>query len=298
MDVTDTWYFGFAKNKDYRQGGEPAAGDTIVNYTEQRVLRMISDLMRNPPGPAIDPQRVYVAGQSMGGTGSLAFAERYPNVFAAAYASQPVTDFRTSNINGFDWVSDAALKWGRPDLNLPISLEAPKGWADRLKKYNGVSIWDWQNLQLSLNPPPGNALRPRILDEMAPFSVVHEPDDPVINWATQGQPIYDILNRSLRSYSGMVSSGSCTQTNESNYPCHRWMYYTGFLPSLGPLGGINKYSWVPFWNLSVVKDETIPGFNNASENSAYPAQKGASFNRTIKVVFLLGPLGRCPHRPS
>ncbi|MDD5371461.1 MAG: prolyl oligopeptidase family serine peptidase, partial [Anaerolineaceae bacterium] len=245
IDVKDTWWFGFAQNKDYRTGGEPAAGDAVVNYTEQRLLRMVYDLMRNPPGPAVDANRVFVSGQSMGGTGSLALAERYPNVFAAAYASQPVTNFQTANIDKLDWVADAALKWGRPDLALPVRLDAPAGWADPLKKYDGVSAWDWQNLLLSLDPPAGGPMRERMQDDMAPFTVVHEPLDRVINWATQGQPAYTALNQSNQAYSGMVSSGGCVGGNEPNFPCHRWMYYVGLLPSVFPVGGANKFEWVP-----------------------------------------------------
>ena len=66
-DESDTWYFGFAEHHDYRLDGTVAAGDTIVNYTEQRVLRMLYDLEREPLGPAVDQERVYVIGQSMGG---------------------------------------------------------------------------------------------------------------------------------------------------------------------------------------------------------------------------------------
>ena len=41
LDESDTWYFGFARQHDYRQNPTVSAGDTIVNYTEQRVLRML-----------------------------------------------------------------------------------------------------------------------------------------------------------------------------------------------------------------------------------------------------------------
>ena len=92
VDQSETWWFGFAQNHDFRQGGEIASSDAIANYTEQRVLRMLRDLQRQPPGPPVDPNRLYVYGHSMGGSGTLALALRYPNVFAAACASQPMTD--------------------------------------------------------------------------------------------------------------------------------------------------------------------------------------------------------------
>jgi hypothetical protein len=58
VDQSETWWFGFAKTNDFRQGGEIAAGDVIVNYTEQRVLRMLRDLERQPPGAPVDANRV------------------------------------------------------------------------------------------------------------------------------------------------------------------------------------------------------------------------------------------------
>lgn len=100
VDVSETWFFGFARAHDYRRGDRPQAGDTVVNYTEQRVLRMIYDLLRRPPGPAADSDRVYAWGHSMGGSGALALALRYAHVFAAVMASEPMTDYRASGDGG------------------------------------------------------------------------------------------------------------------------------------------------------------------------------------------------------
>ena len=108
FDVSETWWFGFARDYDFRLGGRPGAGDTIANYTEQRVLRMIGDLIRTPVGPAVDSERIYVKGHSMGASGALALALRYPDVFAAAYASKPMTDYRQAG----GWIGSVAAKWG------------------------------------------------------------------------------------------------------------------------------------------------------------------------------------------
>lgn len=265
-DVTNTWYFGFARNHDYRQGGDVASGDVIVNYTEQRILRMVYDLMRNPPGPGVDSQRIYAAGQSMGGTGALAMAERYPNVFAATYASQPMTNFRN---NTQKWIDDARVKWGNSSLNLPISLNAPNGWAKPLEKYNGKGVWDWQNLQWSLTG--------RSADTMAPFGIIHSSLDTVIDYASQAKPIYSALNSSHRAYGGMVTgSAACFSSN-----CHEWMYYIGLPPSLAPLGG-GKYSWIPFQDLQVVKNESNLGFSNFSGNSPLHPGSTGTYAETLK----------------
>jgi pimeloyl-ACP methyl ester carboxylesterase len=263
QDESDTWYFGFARQHDYRKGGEVGAGDTIVNYTEQRVLRMLYDLERKPVGPAVDAQRVYVQGQSMGASGALAFAERYPNVFAAAYASQPTTNYLTAGVTTSDWVADVTIKWGRPELNLPIWSDAPNGWAAHLQKYNGVGVWDWQNYQE--NASATGSLSERLYDDMAPIGIIHGTSDHVVNWSTQGLPTYTAFNAGRRAWGGLV-------TNDDHY----WMYYAGLPPALAPLGS-NKYTWVPYWNLSVVKDETVPGLSNLSNNWA-----GVYYNYTIQ----------------
>lgn len=270
IDVTDTWYFGFAQSNDYRLQAEPDAGDVIVNYTEQRLLRILYDLMRDPPGPApVDPQRVYVAGQSMGGTGALAFAERYANVFAAAYASQPMTDFRTAGVTAQDWVPDASIKWGRPELNLPISISAPGGWADPLQKYNGTGAWDWQDLADSA---AATNLQSRLWDEMAPLGVVHGSNDHVVLWSTQGQPFYTAFNTGRRPWGGSITSHD-----------HQWEYFRGLPPSLADLGWTSIAPYRPFWNLKVIRDETVPGLSNLSGNSSIPpGGSGNIYNQTIK----------------
>jgi pimeloyl-ACP methyl ester carboxylesterase len=259
QDESDTWWFGFAQKHDYRTGGEVGAGDTIVNYTEQRVLRMLFDLERKPIGPAVDTERVYVDGQSMGATGALAFAERYPNVFAAAYASQPVADFLTAG----DTIHQPFVQWGNPDLNLPVLIDAPEGWATPLQKYNGVGVWDWQNYQENLSGT--GILSERLYDDMTPIGIVLGTNDHVINWSTQGPPTYAAFNASQRAWGGLVTDDD-----------HQWMYYIGMPPALAPLGSRNKYTWIPYWNFKVVKDETVPGFSNLSDDSI-----DENYNQTI-----------------
>lgn len=260
VDVSQTWYFGFAKNHDYRLGTEIEAGDVIANFTEQRVLRMIYDLERFPPGPEVDKQRIYVFGHSMGGSGSLAFAERYPNVFAAAYASQPITDYRTAGVTEQDWAADVALKWGSPGLNLPVSLSAPAGWAGHLQRYNGVGVWDWQNY-LAFASLPGLTQRQR--ENTAPFGIDHGIPDEVIIWATQGQPVYPALDAGRLAWAGAV-----TDTD------HEWANFLGLPPTMGN-------SQAPFWNFQVIREESVPGLSKLSGNAALPPDAPGSYNQTI-----------------
>lgn len=261
VDQTQTWYFGFARYHDFRTDIPIQPGDVIENYTEQRVLRMVADLMRYPPGPAVDPRRVYLAGHSMGGTGTLAMAQRYPNVFAAAYSGQPVTDFQAGPGIDANWTGDVAMKWGDPALNLPIAIDAPNQWADPLQKYNGTGVFDWQNLRSAFDP---QASPSRGADDMVPFGIDHGTIDEAVLFPTQGQPIYPLLAGSPRAWAGAV-----TET------AHEWSFFGWPLPGLG------KQQDAPFWNFQVVLNETVPGLSRLSGNLPGPPDAPTTYNQTI-----------------
>lgn len=259
IDQGETWFFGFAREHDYRAGGIPTPGNTIANYTEQRILRMLYDLMRDPPGPQVDPQRVYVYGGSMGGSGALAFALRYPQVFAAAYASEPMTDYATSGDGGgADWRNDVVPKWGRIAANLPVAIDAPNGWAAALQAYNGTGVWDWQDHQRNL--------RDRVADDMVPFGIAHGLADTTIEWPTQGAPVYAALLDARRAYGGAV-------TNDD----HTWLSFQGLPPSLGLTPSL-----VPFAGLRVVRDESVPGLGNSSADIGLAPGMPRGYNVTVR----------------
>jgi pimeloyl-ACP methyl ester carboxylesterase len=215
---------------------------------------MIYDLIRNPGGPMVDTNRIYINGHSMGGSGSLALALRYPNVFAAAYASKPMTNYRTDS----DWETDNVKpKWGNPEQNLPVLIEGPGDWADHLQVYNGTGVWDWQNHQAHLQNRQG--------DEMVPFGIVHGINDDNIRWDTQGRPAYTALNASRRAWGGLVTD------NE-----HDWVPYQGVPPNLRRDAFLD-----PFVGLRVVRNETVPGLSNSSNNLAIPPATTGGFNQTL-----------------
>jgi hypothetical protein len=262
VDVSETWWFGFARALDYRTGAVPQAGDTVVNFTEQRVLRMVYDLLRHPTlGPRVDRERQYVYGHSMGGSGALALALRYPEVFAAAYASEPMTNYRTSGDGGgVDWRGDVAPKWGAPSLNLPVQLAGPGGWAQHLAAHNGTSVWDWQNHHANVTA--------RAADEMVPLGVAHGRADDVIEWATQGRPAYAALDASRRAWGGAVTGAG-----------HSWQGYAGLPPNLAP-----DASLVPFAGFGVRLHETVPGLSAASGNPPLPPANAGpelGYNQTL-----------------
>ena len=258
VDQGETWWFGFARNHNYRTGTEVAAGDTVVNFTEQRLLRMLRGLQRQPHGLAVDTNRVFVYGQSMGGSGTLSLAMRYPNVFAAAYASEPMTDYATAGDGGgVDWRSDAEVKWGARALQLPVSLDGPAGWADPLKRYNGTNVWVWQNHRF-------NATN-RLGDDTVPFGVAHGTNDMVIEWPSQGRPFYGPMDASRRCWGGAVTDAD-----------HTWLSFEGTPTTLAP-----DSSLAPFYSFQVVRNETVPGLSRASSNIPAPPTLTGGFNQNL-----------------
>lgn len=248
VDSSETWWFGFAADADYRRGETPASTGRIVNFTEQRILRMIHDLLRDPVlGPRIDPERLYVYGHSMGGTGTLALALRYPTVFAAAYASEPMTDMaRSGDGGGIDWRPDVEWKWGRVGDDLPVELHAPGGWAATIERYAGSGVYSWQDHAT-------NVLARRA-DESVPFGVAHGTLDDVVEWSTQGEPFYPQLSASSRSFGGAVRQAD-----------HTWLGFDGLPATLAPDDAL-----VPFAGLRVVLGESMPAFSDDTTAAAWP----------------------------
>jgi pimeloyl-ACP methyl ester carboxylesterase len=256
-DPRQSWYYGFSARYDYRTDDvEAIAPDQgpIVNYTEERLLRSIYDTLRDPTYHAynLDPERVYVYGHSMGGSGALALAMRYPNVFAASFSSEPMTNYAASSVFAD---SDLAPKWGTQELNLPI--ENRGRYAAHLTAYDGLGVWDWQNHQLQLVE--------RRSDEMALISLYHGASDDVIEWETQGSPAYEAFYQGLRAFSGAIVDAG-----------HTWVGFEGMGPNLADYGG-------PFYGFQVRRDESVPALSNASGSSPVPPPgAGAAFNLNLE----------------
>jgi len=256
-DPHQTWYYGHSATCDYRQGGTANSGP-IANYTEERLLREIYDTVRGYglAGRQADPNRIYVYGQSMGGSGALSLGLRYPNVFAAAHAGEPMTNYRAADgaAGTVNWVEDVAWKWGPIAANLPI-LNIGR-YAAHLAVYNGTGVWDWQDHQAGLDTRRG--------DEAALISLDHGTQDTVIAWSSQGQPIYPALYAGRRAFSGATVDAD-----------HTWLGFAG----MGPM--LSYESWQPFHAWQAMRDETVPALTYASGSSPAPPSGPASFNLNL-----------------
>jgi hypothetical protein len=271
FDIANTWWFGHAANHDYRTGATPSAGDVIKNFTEQRVLMMVQALLDDPThGPQADEDRVYVYGTSMGGSGTLSMAMRYPQLFAAAHASQPMTNYLTAGDGGgTDWSNDLEVKFGDPSLGLTYAVDSDRPFQSELSAHDGTPVWDWQNHQEQLTLDPGA--------ERVPLGIDHGLQDTVIEWSTQGAPAYPILDAA-----GLCWAGEIMDVAHQN----------SFLATL-PQGFTHSFAQ-PFWGFQARRDETVPGFRLSTGNAALPPTNTGEYNASIDWSSSWKPIDGAP----
>jgi pimeloyl-ACP methyl ester carboxylesterase len=242
-DPHQSWYYGYAKTHNYGDDWPqnihgpltvPTSG-LVSNFTEQRILRAIVDVAREFH---VDTNRVYVFGQSMGGSGALALAMRYPNVFAAAFCGEPMTNYAGDNrLFDADWIADVEMKLGSTSGSLRIVNEGPL--AAHLVKYNSTDAWHWQNHQANMRERQG--------DEMAYIHTIHGTHDTVIEWDTQGSPWYPLMaGDARRGWTGFAQPID-----------HTWI---GFMDT-------HNFGWDRF---SFRKDRSFPAFSRFSLNHVSP----------------------------
>ncbi len=242
-DPTQSWYFGFSATHDYASE-TPVTTGPIVNYSEARLMRAVREMIGMLDAPTIDTNRVYLYGHSMGGTGALMLGQRYPQVFAAIFASEPMVNYSAAQM----WQEELQGKWGARDLNLPVEIQGPD--AAHLSVYQGTGVWDWQRLGAQLSARRG--------DDMAFISLIHGTLDTVIDWETVVRPAY------VNFYAG--SRAFMAETRETE---HGW---TGFL---------DNPNW-RFDQLALRLDESLPGLSNASGNSPMPPVGVGSYNTSLE----------------
>jgi hypothetical protein len=90
---------------------------------------------------------------------------------------------------------------------------------------------------------------------MVPLGVGHGRLDEIIHWPEQGQPLYAAMNAGGRCWGGHIEDID-----------HVWLSFAGCPPSLAP----GASSLVPFNDLGVVLNETVPGLSNFSRDGALP----------------------------
>ncbi len=256
-----TWWFGFAADHNFINdaGLNPATG-SVVNFTEQRVLRAVDDVIVNTDF-SVDTNLVYAYGHSMGASGALSLGIRYGNVISGIYASQPMTDYRSSPT----FQDEFRSIWGNPATNLLVEYGGPR--ASHLQQYgvggaSATGVWDWMDHNSQLVRRRGEDIAFMIVD--------HGKADTTIDWNSQGTQIRQALTDANVGFAG-VSKADAT---------HSWMAFEGAYPLRRMFGfGFNdEFPWRYPLGMSFI------GVQNASDSGA--ALPGASgndlYNQTIE----------------
>lgn len=172
-----TWWYGHSADHNYLTDGNTPKSGKIVNFTEQRVIQAVAEVVSNPDF-RVNTDLIYAYGHSMGASGSLSLALRYPTILTGIYASEPMTNYAASPLFQEEFVR----LWGEQSANLPI-LNRGRYAGYIVSDTSGV--WDWMNHQLQV--------RRRRTSDFAFLNLDFGKDDAIIDWATQGQPMVQAL---------------------------------------------------------------------------------------------------------
>jgi chitodextrinase len=143
----NSWWFGYPDKFDNAGHNRAQAGDTVVPYTENRVLNYLHAALADSR-LSLDPERVYITGSSMGGSGALLIASHHPGLFAAIRPDIPMVDYKN---------------WG--DTNPPKALTTYYyGSAEPgLKMSNGEDSYNWIDCSWVVEHRRGSDIAPAII---------------------------------------------------------------------------------------------------------------------------------------
>ncbi len=254
--ATNSWWYGYSADHDYKEGNP--VGGVIENFTEQRVIKAIDEVLSNRDFN-VDPELIYAYGNSMGASGVLSLAMRYSNVLAGVYANQPMTNYLTSPV----FRGDFERLWGNPQANLPVVNRGPH--SENIKRYGvggstPVGVWDWMNHQKQLVERRG--------DSFAYLMLSHGKADTTIDWATQGQPIINALTVANAGF----SAASVADAG------HTWLGFVAVNTELFGFGYDENFPW------RYPRGESFPAIQNATgSGSINPGPSGnESYNLNIE----------------
>ena len=129
------------------------------------------------------------------------------------------------------------------------------GLCERLEQARGQALMDLVT---------ANATN-RVGAESVPLGLGHGTNDMVIEWPTQGRPVYGALDASRRCWGGVVTDND-----------HTWLSFNGLPPTLAADGSL-----APFAGFQVVRNETVPGLSRASGNLVSPPAQLGGYNQNL-----------------
>ncbi|MEZ6063177.1 MAG: alpha/beta hydrolase-fold protein [Planctomycetaceae bacterium] len=236
--TTHTWWYGFAADHNYQTQGPIPANGVIENFTEQRLLRTIDEVIANF---SVDTSRIHAQGNSMGASGALSLGIRYGNVFSGVYGSLPMTNYAASPL----FQEDFQKLWGTQQNNLPVVSHGAH--ASAIWQFDGTGVYNWMNHQEQV-------VRLRGID-MAFLTYGQGTADTTIDWATQGVPFIAAL------YAGNIAFTAETRAGWD----HTWMGFSGINHDMFTGGFSHDLGDYVFRN-----DVSYPALSLASDSGPVP----------------------------
>jgi len=124
-EQSNSWWFGWAKgfNPFETLASKPADTDTVINYTQRRLLWINNWLIKNRN---VDPERVSMQGHSVGSAGTTALVKAFPNTFATASIFNNGFGGPVPADTSIDFGGGPAIL-GTQEQNLPTNLRNYRG---------------------------------------------------------------------------------------------------------------------------------------------------------------------------
>lgn len=258
QNTLNSWWYGYSADHNYATDGPIPSTGVIENFTEQRVVAAVREVLDNTEFN-VDSDLVHIVGNSMGASGALSLGLRYPDVFAGIYASEPMTNYASSPTFQNDFVQ----LWGEQTSNLPIVNNGPD--SENISRYGidgdaPTAVWNWMNHL--------EQVQRRSADRFAYLMVDHGKADTTIDWFTQGQPLAKALSDAKVAFSANAYEGIG----------HTWLGFGAVISSMFGLGYDDEAPWRYPNSLS------FPAIANASGSSTVDSDTtgDSSYNMTIE----------------
>ncbi len=234
-NTVHTWWYGHARDHDYKRDGDIPSQGAIENFTEQRVMKSIQEVVANPDFN-INTSLTHAYGASMGASGSVSLGLRYPSVFTGIYASEPMMNYKTSPL----FTNEFAKLFGAVDRNLPIVNRGL--YSEGIRRYGEggsqpTGVWDWMNHH--------EQVKRRRADDFSFLMIDFGKADTIIDWQTQGRPTFAALSDARVAYTATAREGIA----------HTWRGFDAVNENLFRFE-------VPGWQYRI--DLSYPGLHNAS----------------------------------
>ena len=186
----NTWWYGY-HSEIWRSTKTPTA--VAPNYTERYLLALVR-WAQNHLGT--DPNRTYIRGGSMGGSGTVAMATHFPEVFAAAYAQVPVY---------------SCTFLGRSSAS---RLECMVGSLKReVLTEDGIPLLDYMN-------GARNVLAAKV--DLPPIFATNGRKDGSIPWENN-PPFYAAMNKSRQAFAVYWNNGAHGMSREAPKDAKAWV---------------------------------------------------------------------------